>query len=1627
MTPVHLVEQIAQWVGVADRHQDHTGRIVETPLESKTAVFEGLGLPVGSESEAIESLARVQAIRNRVLPSVVAIRSGQPAMLTLREVTADVVLWHITEETGETREGRTALHQGPHGARLGLPALPIGYHRLRVTTASQSIETTLIAAPPRCFQPDALRDDARFWGTTAQIYALRSKQNFGIGDYTDIGNVAAGSGRLGASFLGLSPVHALFSADRTKISPYSPSTRLFLEPLFIDLLAIEGFAESAAARLLERAADQLEVLRSGPLVDYEAVWALKLRLLGVLWSDFQRTDRSELAAFRRQGGPALEAHATFEALSEHCLAEGRHWRGEWPAEFQTADAPGVRAFRQSHPDRIAFHAWLQWLADRQLGQAAELARHSGMSIGLYRDLAVGADAGGSEVWTHPERFALGLSVGAPPDPFGPDGQNWGLPPFHPLRLEEEGLDAFRSLVAANMRHAGAIRIDHAFQLQRQFLIPAGMPAASGAYVSYPFEAMLAVLKIESHRARCLVIAEDLGTGPAAFSDAIMEAGLLSYRVLWFEHEPDGSFRRPRAYPRWSLATVTTHDLPTFRGWWRGLDIDLRQSLGLCDQGSADAERTARALEMIRFNEALAAEGLAQSDGLDTEPSLDATVRFLARAQSTLVALQLEDVLGELNQANLPGPDRGYPNWRRKLPAEIETIVTPGGDLAKLAACLAVEGRGAQPHLGALAAPPPRATYRLQFNRDFAFDHGAAIVPYLARLGISHVYASPIQTARPGSTHGYDIVDHHSINPELGGEDGFRRLSDALRENGLGLILDVVPNHMGVGGADNAWWLSVLEWGRASPFEPAFDIDWDRLGANGKLVVPFLGDGYGTSLEQGELKLAYDAQEGSFSVWHWEHRFPISPPSYPIVLDRALAALQEWDVAEVGELLAVSERLRAMSEDASHERRANLLDECESLKARLARSVSSSAAVRQALDRALALVNGVPGNPESFGTLHRILESQSYRLAYWRVAASDINYRRFFDINGLAGLRVEDPEVFRQTHALILRLVQEGLIQGLRIDHVDGLADPAGYLQALQDAAGPGFYIVVEKILTAGEKLRPWPVAGTTGYEALNLIDGIFVETAAGGRMLDLFRGISGIEGRPDALLRDVKAEILELSFASELEVLVSDLKRLADHDRHTRDYTAFASRRALVEIIARFPVYRSYLTDGEPAPEDRSLIEETVEAAKRSSALPDVTVHDFAAGALLSDLSFPPKAISDPDLIRRFRRRFQQVTGPVMAKGLEDTLFYRYMPLLSLNEVGGDPSRFGVSVREFHRANLERVRLTPNALIATATHDTKRGEDFRPRLHALSEFPEEWSQMLEHWHDIASTFPSDGDEVPDPGERYLILQSILGAWPVELLGSKTDGSALAEFRERIEAYVVKALREAKRHTSWVRQNERYERIAISFVRELLASQSPFLTTFRPFARRLAYLGMLSSLSRTVLKGTVPGVPDFYQGTESWDFSLVDPDNRRPVDYDRRTSELSSSEPIAALFSRWTDGRIKQRLIRCLLADRSASPELYAFGDYQPLNVTGPKAGHVLAFMRSFSEERLVVVAPRLFAALVSDERAPLAGAWERTRIEIPAGEWRNTLTDVSVTLGTEGCVAAELFDVLPVAVLRARS
>ncbi|GGE36722.1 hypothetical protein GCM10007276_12740 [Agaricicola taiwanensis] len=1619
-----ILARLALALGIAPRYRDAFGNEVTVPADTVRALLTAFGLDAGTSAAAArDSLERIERRRLALLANMIVVEADEPVIVPLQTAGApDGVLWRLTFEDGGEREGRAVAEFSAAGFVLRLDPMPAGYHRLWVDAGGETAEAMVIAAPAMCWQPDDAQSGGKLWGTTVQVNSLRSRTNLGIGDFTDVRRLAIQSGRLGASFVGLSPLHALFGSDRSKYSPYSPSSRLFLETLYLDPARVPGFRGSTAEGLLAAPAtvEAVEALRQATLVDHRAVWDVKRPLLETLWSDFQKASDPEFNAWRIASGLPLQRHAIFEALSEHFLSQGHWWRGEWPVAFHDPASDEVAQFADAHTERVDFHAWLQWQAERQLEQAADAAKGAGMSLGLYRDLAVGPDGGGSEVWAHPESFAAALSVGAPPDPLGPQGQNWGLPPLNPLALEDSGLLAFRRLVAANMKHSGALRIDHAFQLRRLFLIPSGAQASDGGYVDYPFEAMLAVLRLESHRHQCLVIAEDLGTAPEGFSDAIMASGILSYRLLPFERGEGGRFKRPGDYPRCAMAAGSTHDLPTLRGWWAAGDVNIREMLGVFDQQKADEERSSRAWDREKLTEALHAEGLLPDNEPPPEAPVEAITRYLARTDAMVTGLQLEDAAGEMNQANLPGINEGHPNWRRRLSIDLEVLLAPGGPLARLAAASASEGRGAMPAGGLLASPPPRATYRLQFHKDFTFDDAVAIVPYLTRLGISHIHSSPIHQARPGSTHGYDIVDHAAINPELGGEEGFLRLSESLKAHDLKLILDIVPNHMGVGGADNAAWLRMLEWGELAPEARWFDVDWGRLGANGKVVIPFLGDRYGDALEKGELKLTFDPSEGSFSVLHWEHRFPICPLDYPMILERAFAAMPQ-EGEQNGELFAVTERLRAMAGERES-RGSDLPAEGDALKKRLA-AIAAASNIQEAINRAVEVINGTPGVAESFGVLHRLLEEQPYRLAHWRIASSDINYRRFFDINGLAGLRIEEPELFAKAHETVFRLVKDGHIHGLRIDHIDGLADPAAYTRALQEALGPDFYVVVEKILEPGEKLRDWPIAGTTGYDVLNMLDGVFVDHGAAKVFDRLYRRMTGREGSFHDLLRRAKREILETSFASELEVLTSDIKRVADADRRTRDYSANALRRALIEIIARFPVYRSYLDAGPIAPEDRELISGTLVRAKRATALPDTSVHDFIGAVLLDEGN--TENIRDAALVQRFRTRFQQLTGPVMAKSLEDTLFYRHVPLISLNEVGGDPSQFGMQPSDFHAAMAERAEAWPRAMTATATHDTKRGEDARARLNLLSEIPREWLRTVGQARRIFDRHATelDGETAPDANDRYLILQGILGAWPIELMDD-LDLSQIKDFRERIEGWVEKALREAKRHTSWINLDEAYETAARNLVRGLLDEQSDFLESFQPFARRLAHAGAISSLARTVLKYTVPGVPEIYQGTETWDFSLVDPDNRRPIEYDAREEGLHERD-IADLLSRWHDGRVKQALTARLLALRADLPELFAYGGYSPLAANGPLASHVLAFVREGESGRVVVAVPRLVARLMEDADALIPSIWEDTTLAVPAGRWTDVLSDANLNIGdrvSQSC--AELFSRLPVAILR---
>ncbi|MDB5809561.1 MAG: bifunctional 4-alpha-glucanotransferase/malto-oligosyltrehalose synthase, partial [Betaproteobacteria bacterium] len=917
---------------------------------------------------------------------------------------------------------------------------------------------------------------------------------------------------------------------------------------------------------------------------------------------------------------------------------------------------------------------------------------------------------------------------------------------------------------------------------------------------------------------------------------------------------------------------------------------------------------------------------------------------------------------------------------------------------------------------------PRATYRLQLHRGFTFRDATRIVPYLSALGISHVYCSPYLRARSGSAHGYDIVDHSTINPEIGTPAEFDEFVAALAAHDMGQLIDVVPNHMGVMGADNAWWLDVLENGQASLYADFFDIDWETARANpmaGRVLVPVLGDHYGAVLAAGELVLKFNADEGSFSVHHYQHRLPIDPREYPRILDRALALEERVDDEAHVEFANLARSFGALPPRAEHsvESIAGRAAAKQALQRDLARLVEDEPAIAAALDAAVRGLNGQPGDAASFDGLHDLLEAQAYRLAFWRIASDEINYRRFFDINDLAALRMENEAAFEATHRKIFDWLRAGAVDALRIDHVDGLLDPTAYCRRLQDRfrqlGGPAaaamvvdpqrrpLYVVVEKIVAGFEDMpQSWGIYGATGYRFANVVNGLFVDTSAEQRITRIYQRFTGEDDPFDEICVRSKHLILRGALASELMVLANRLARIAHANRDTRDYTVNTLRQALAEVIARFPVYRTYIGDS-ISESDRRYIDWAFALAKRHSRAADVSIFDFIKSVLLCDpdaATAPPAAAE----MRMFARKFQQVTSPVMAKGVEDTALYIYNRLVSLNDVGGEPASFGVTVSGFHGASADRASNWPHTMLATSTHDNKRSEDVRARINVLSEFTAAWQLQLRRWSRMnrSKKREVDGDQAPSRNDEYLLYQTLVGTFPSVM----PDETALAAYRERIVAYMLKVVREAKVHTSWVRHNEEYEAAVASFVTSLLTAgkRNLFLEHFRTAVPLLAWLGTLNSVAMTLIKYTSPGVPDCYQGNEFFDFSLVDPDNRRPVDFAARGSALvelaalpqrsDGGEFVRSLFEHAPhDGRAKLYAMWRLLMLRRAHASTFMRGGYTPLNVTGERAAHAIAYARRYAGNGVVTIAGRMFGGLgIKTGELPCGEAvWRDTRVALP--------------------------------------
>jgi len=870
---------------------------------------------------------------------------------------------------------------------------------------------------------------------------------------------------------------------------------------------------------------------------------------------------------------------------------------------------------------------------------------------------------------------------------------------------------------------------------------------------------------------------------------------------------------------------------------------------------------------------------------------------------------------------------------------------------------------------------PRATYRLQLRNGMTFDKAATLSPYLASLGVSHLYLSPVFTAAPGSTHGYDAVDFSTLEEDIGGEAGFVRLSSALARHGLELIVDFVPNHMGA-NPHNPWWRDVLEWGAGSPYAHHFDIDWSAP----KLIAPMLPEGYGALLKAGAFGFHLDPRDGGLSFTYGDLRLPLTPPSYASILSR----IEDDDFMELARRFVVADP------DSTRTLKADL--------AALAADPGVATKVAHAIARATADIDFV----------HDVHEAQVWRLTDWRAARETLTYRRFFEVADLVGLKVERASVFDDVHRTLLRLIADGHVQGVRLDHIDGLSDPAAYLETLraQLPDSDNIYVVVEKILAHDEDLRPdWPVAGTTGYEFARALTGVFIDPGGEASMTRAYESV--LQGPTDypALVLDTKRRILTRNLAGELDILKGMAFALAQQDYVTRDIGADTLRRAILELACALPVYRTYINVAGPGEEDRRVLEFAMTAAKATREVDDERVLDFLMRLFLLDFESPERQAAALE----FTARFQQTTGPVMAKALEDTTFYCYNRLIALNEVGGEPDRFGLDTEPFHAEMARRQQRQPHGLSATSTHDTKRGEDARARLCALSQMPDRWAMLTARWreHNDWLIRTLDGAPAPDPEMQWLFYQALAGAWPPDLAWD--DGDGLATFAERMAQFMLKAAREAKTITNWRARNEPYEEALEHFVRAALDphASSPFLRDFTTECEPVFVAGAINALAQTAIKLCAPGIPDIYQGAERHELSLVDPDNRRPVDFAGLARMLERAREIApaAALDDWRSGMAKLCLTARGLDLRAEMPDLFAHGRYMGLPAAGSLARHVLAFARIHESDAVIVIATRLGLPLLAEVEKPIVppARWGETAITLPPQlanrVWRNRLDD----------------------------
>lgn len=1668
------LEELASLYGITiEKASEHSGQ--SNKKDSRlVSIFKAAGLPISKASEAENLLEQLkqQQYKQMLEPVLVVPENHMPLSLPVRFPENDThrYKWSLTEESGvlhhgsftpvdlavdscfETREGNFALYL----LDLGI-TLPCGYHQFVIEDVEQqedgqAASLLLIVAPEHCYVPPGIDDSNRVWGVSAHLHAIRSGKNWGIGDFSDLKQILAWAAERGAGTVHIPPLHSVSFESSGFLNPYAPSCRSRLNVLFIDVEEIVDLAECGEAQNFIKDARfqaRLANLRNRDQVDYDAVFRIKEELFKKLWDYFSTNQLNpetarggEFRLFQKQGGDTLRFFAIFAVLLEEFRTDDlweQDWRN-WPAAFKKPYSDEVAEFARQHENEIEYHQYLQWQAEIQLAALGRRSMELGLKVGLLGEFPYGSGRNGFETWYYGHLLLDGGYVernehnGPVIDPAA------GLPLFVPNSLKRSLYRPFIEALRQSMSHVGALFIRSISNYFQVYFSLTGEAKASRTFIRFPFSDLLGILALESRRNRCLLIADHIDLLPEKQQRELRQRNIFSTHVLFEARDDQGNWLDAADYPANSLISSSASFLVSLTGFWKGRDIAVKTAEQIFnDDAEKEKAVLSRASDRAHFLISLAHEGLLpEGYGLDPAavPDIDQSLIragqiLLARSPAKILLVSLNDLLGMENQGEPPGMVC-QPFWQMRMAHDLDYIFT-SQEIESLMLTLCQErgfgvvrsSASSHDRRKRQSLQIPSAFYRLQLHKGFAFQQAIEIIPYLKGLGISHCYVSPFLMARPGSLHGYDIINHASLNPEIGSREDFEKFIAALEQHQIALLLDIVPNHMGI-GSDNQWWMDVLENGETSLYADFFDINWQPQQSDmaGRVLLPVLGDHYGKILESSRLALHFYENSGSFTIQYYEHRFPVDPKTYAAILNHDLKRLsdrlgkQHNGFLELQNLISSFDNLpdRQKRSDERNQVRQRDKEVSKRILARLCREVPE---VRQFIEENVILFNGEPGKAESFDLLHELLEKQAYRLAFWRVATDEINYRRFFDINDLAGLRMEKKEVFRETHELVLDLIATGKVDGLRIDHPDGLYDPYTYFCRLQAASGGDLfddtrslnqntdsgeniflYVVAEKVLADFEHLpETWPVCGTTGYDFANLLNGLLIDTGAEKYMTSLYQKFINTRLNFDEIVYSSKKLIIRSALAGELNVLTSLLYRLAQASRSSRDFTLNRLRDVLTDVIACFPVYRTYIASTNIHKRDIQYIEWAIARARRRHQLQDLSIFDFIRSVLLLE-----RTEKNDDLTKQldFVLKLQQYTGPIMAKGLEDTAFYIYNRLLSLNEVGGDPKRFGVSEAAFHRINQERLHQWPHCMLNSSTHDSKRSEDVRARINVLTEMPQEWRKRVFRWHKLNQPLKVQLADMlaPTRNDEYAFYQNLLGAWPVGPL----DEQGHQEFVERMKNSTLKACRESKINTSWINPNENYEKAIISFVEGALKTlDSPFMGDFISFQQDVSWFGMLNSLSQVFFKLVSPGIPDIYQGNEIWRFCLVDPDNRRAVDYQKRQAMLfPMCERIKAagveelqqeLLANLSDGRAKMYIILRTLGLRNTWPKIFERGSYLPIEVTGSKSRHICAFARKTADRMIIVVAPRLYLTLMQGKKdLPLGEkVWDDTKIILPAG------------------------------------